>query len=683
MRQTIIMAPCLKTNCSAVLPLLLVLMITPLQIAGKTSSADPVILIEQDFSDGIITVDEMVLLLLKSVRNPDLLPDRYATSLTSSSTHILRGATMALVKVRRHWNEITVETQLAVDQALARVETEFTFDSPGGFFKMHYDLTGIDAVSSVDNNSDGVSDFVERCAAYMDTSYDVHASMGYLVPPDDGGLGGDIKYDVYFEETGAYGYAVPEGSGSYPWNDFFSYIVLNNDFLGFPSNDDPEGLPAGAAKATAAHEFHHAVQFAYDIGEGIWFMESDATWMEDIVFDHVNDNYNYLGTFFSQPHVSLQENSGHAYSCFIWEMFLSELFEPSLMVAVWEGAISSTIMSTFDDTLMARYGWTTDSAFGEFSAWNFATSIRDDGAHYSEAANYTAVVIERSHSVYPVTTNSPLHWPQGYGSSYVQFFPGPFFGDLMINFNGDNSHQWSAYAVLSLSDSQHEFIKLDLDPIDQTGSLTIEGFQDYYRVTLIGANLNEFDYSSAQFTYSADLTIPYAMTSAVLTTDSLIYSGAVRYYEFLVANNSEYPDIFSIIAWDDSGWIAIDTLEKSLSAGEEAIFSIAVAPPQGTAIGHSSDLYFKAQSWGDPELFEIGTARAVTVLQHGDANFSGNMDINDILYIVDFLFYEGEFPQPELDAGNFNCTADVDVTDLIALVAYLFRGGPAPTCNPY
>ena len=45
---------------------------------------------------------------------------------------------------------------------------------------------------------------------------------------------------------------------------------------------------------TAAHEFFHAVQFAYDAADDQWFMESTATWMEDEIYDDVNDNLQYL-----------------------------------------------------------------------------------------------------------------------------------------------------------------------------------------------------------------------------------------------------------------------------------------------------------------------------------------------------------------------------------------------------
>ena len=49
-----------------------------------------------------------------------------------------------------------------------------------------------------------------------------------------------------------------------------------------------------SAQVTAAHEFFHAIQFAYDYGEDAWMLEATATWMEERVFDKVNDNRQYL-----------------------------------------------------------------------------------------------------------------------------------------------------------------------------------------------------------------------------------------------------------------------------------------------------------------------------------------------------------------------------------------------------
>ena len=55
-------------------------------------------------------------------------------------------------------------------------------------------------------------------------------------------------------------------------------------------NNYTEGIfrnhtPIQNLKVTLAHEFFHAVQFAYDIGEDTWLMEGTATWMEDQVYD--------------------------------------------------------------------------------------------------------------------------------------------------------------------------------------------------------------------------------------------------------------------------------------------------------------------------------------------------------------------------------------------------------------
>ena len=49
-----------------------------------------------------------------------------------------------------------------------------------------------------------------------------------------------------------------------------------------------------ASRVTAAHEFFHAVQFAYDASEDPWLMEATATWMEERYADSINDNRQYL-----------------------------------------------------------------------------------------------------------------------------------------------------------------------------------------------------------------------------------------------------------------------------------------------------------------------------------------------------------------------------------------------------
>lgn len=61
----------------------------------------------------------------------------------------------------------------------------------------------------------------------------------------------------------------------------------------------------------------------------------------------------------------------------------------------------------------------------------------------------------------------------------------------------------------------------------------------------------------------------------------------------------------------------------------------------------------------------------------GDANGSYFVDIDDIVYMIDYIFTGGPDPVT-LDAGDANCTGLHDIDDVVYLVAYVFTGGPTP-----
>jgi hypothetical protein len=64
----------------------------------------------------------------------------------------------------------------------------------------------------------------------------------------------------------------------------------------------------------------------------------------------------------------------------------------------------------------------------------------------------------------------------------------------------------------------------------------------------------------------------------------------------------------------------------------------------------------------------------------GDANGDRGVDIDDIVYLVAFIFSEGPPPDP-IEAGDVNCEGGVDIDDAVYLIAYVFSGGPEP-CDP-
>ncbi|MEW6049761.1 MAG: MXAN_6640 family putative metalloprotease [Candidatus Zixiibacteriota bacterium] len=655
-----------------------------LSAAGNTTArpADPISAIESDYAQGHLTPDERALMVIKAIKHPTELPAQYQLLDPVTGRSASRSATLAIRDIKLNFDLLTPETQASVNEALTRWSTVYTFNSPGGFFKMHYDITGTNAVPTADLDVDGVPDYVEKVAAYCDTSLDMHLTLGYLAPPSDGTRGGDSMFDVYFEEMGYYGYAVPEGAGSQAWNDYYSYLVMHRNFIGFPPNYDPEGNQAGAAKATAAHEFHHCVQFAYDANEASWFMELDATYMEDIVYDQVNDNYNYLPDFMNDPELSLMTNSIHMYASFIWGMFLAEKFDTSLLRAVWEGArYSATVFNTTSDTLLGRYGWSQDSAFGEFVTWNYMTSGRDDGLHYGEGISYPLIMVDRTHNAYPVNSTTGPKSPAGYGSVYIDFFPGSSNGNFKLTFDGDNARQWAVFLIKTQGSTSYQIEKLTLDPVSYIDTIEIPDFQTYTKITMVAANVTEFS-TSASFTYSALVRRPYSLSSNVLT-DSLLYGGAPRTYLYQVNNTSALGDVVNIIARDDHGWIVPDTVAVLLYPGDSTTVTFPAQAPAGIPLGSQSILTFRGISQNDTTVQTMQNVSAITVLQVGDTDYNGYIDISDLSYLVEYLFASGPAPLPVLQSGNFDCVESVDISDLTQIVEYLFASGSGPVCNPF
>jgi len=650
-------------------------------LAGAADYSSPLEAIASDYDQGALTLDQKVMLQIDAIKYPERLPDRYRVAGLAAAESEAYCPTAALVEIYNEWNQLASSTQDAYLAAFARVTTTYEFVSPSGFFRFHYETSDSDAVPSEDLDLSGVPDFIEASAAYLDTTLAYHDAWSFLHPPSDNGLGGDTLFDVYFEDMGYYGYAVPEGPGAEPWNDAYSYLVLNNNFLGFPSNNDPEGDQAGAAKVTCAHEFHHCVQFAYDPSEDLWVMELDATATEDFVFDHTDDNYNYLPGFFNYPEKSLMENTQHAYTSFLWHVFLAERVDTSLMRSIWEGARYQTAFQALSDTLSGVYGMTSDSAFAEFAVWDYLTGGRDDGLHYGETYPYQ-VKIGRTHTTYPVPSqSSPLN-PAGYSTCYIEFYPGSSIGKFHLTVNGDDARQWAAYVVKSTANDVHTFEKINLAAPSYYGVIDIPDFENYYRITLVVANVSEFS-SGAFFSYSASVIPPYAVSSAVMTLDSAVYSGGRRNFEYEITNDSPLSDVLYVTAYDSKGWIPLDTFDISLGPLGDSVIQIPVMPPDGTALAENSRLIFKVWSHGNPAIVDSQTVNAYTVLQHGDCSFDGDILIDDLTYLVAYLFTGGAMPQPVEQSGDVSCDGPVNVSDLTELVGLLFQGNGNPTCNPY
>jgi hypothetical protein len=68
----------------------------------------------------------------------------------------------------------------------------------------------------------------------------------------------------------------------------------------------------------------------------------------------------------------------------------------------------------------------------------------------------------------------------------------------------------------------------------------------------------------------------------------------------------------------------------------------------------------------------------------GDVNQSSEVDIDDIVYLITWIFGGGPAPTPLIsgDVHRTNCPdVVVDIDDVTHLVTYIFGGGAAPDCT--
>jgi hypothetical protein len=64
----------------------------------------------------------------------------------------------------------------------------------------------------------------------------------------------------------------------------------------------------------------------------------------------------------------------------------------------------------------------------------------------------------------------------------------------------------------------------------------------------------------------------------------------------------------------------------------------------------------------------------------GDADGNGDVDIDDAVYLISYIFSDGPAPYP-LVAADVDCSGDIDIDDVVYLINYIFADGNAP-CDP-
>ena len=144
-------------------------------------------------------------------------------------------------------------------------------------------------------------------------------------------------------------------------------------------------------RVTAAHEFFHVVQFAYDSFEDGWFMEATATWMEEQVYDTVNDNRQYLAaSSLRLPMRSLDYPLPAAtpYGNWVFFQFLSEKLGREPIHSMWYRASKSGVYST----LAIRRALEAEGTTLPYRFLGFSSSGMFPGRSFSEGSAFPKAI---------------------------------------------------------------------------------------------------------------------------------------------------------------------------------------------------------------------------------------------------------------------------------------------------
>jgi len=285
--------------------------------------------------------------------------------------------------------------------------------STAGHFRIHYTLSGDDAVADTVSNPADVPDWVYLTGQVADRVYRLLVdTLGFDPPPADYGKAGP-EIDIYIRDFNSYDYAwtwpedpVSETDRRY---DYTSYLEIDNDYaenLYYTHGDT-------ALRVTLAHEIFHMVQLGYNwypsnnlpgIGYGNgdrFFLEWSSTWFEEYAYPDINDYQQYLNIYFYSPSDYLWSGS-YWYALGIFVNYLVTEYGPDLFVAVWEQVKSQNAFAALQQVLNQQTGQDLSWHWNEFVRRSYYTGFRYDPemAISADARDFPLLSITESHSDY-------------------------------------------------------------------------------------------------------------------------------------------------------------------------------------------------------------------------------------------------------------------------------------------
>ena len=357
--------------------------------------------------------------------------------------HHRKCGTLLTSEIASNWKRLSKTTQATLTRLFQRQPRQRTIVSRNQHFEVHFDTTGSHAIAHFDDDGNGVPDYADFVADTYEDVWDFQITqLGYREPlvDDDG------RYDIYIKNLGnqgVYGLTWPDPGGTTT----ASYAEIDNNF----TENIYFTQGRRAVQVTAAHEFYHAVQFAYYAPFDVaWWQEVTATWMEDFAYDAVNDYYSYVSFFLEDPEESLDDFSFgnlRVFGASIFGHYVADVYGPETILATWE-SLGTRTPSTYDilDIDLAIPGGFS-GVYPRFAIWNYFTGSRHRGSYYNEGSVFTEATVR---TVQPIQGQGVDGFKRvdHLGATYLQIPTQGLSGGLTIGLDLSTSATWNPVVLL-------------------------------------------------------------------------------------------------------------------------------------------------------------------------------------------------------------------------------------------
>jgi hypothetical protein len=186
--------------------------------------------------------------------------------------------------------------------------------------------------------------------------------------------------------------------------------------------------------------------------------------MEDVVYDDVNDYYQYLPDYFQVRNSPFNQFTSSNFGEAIWNHFLEQKFEdPTLLRRPWEIMESDVLAMEAIDRALRERGSTFADEFAEFAVWNYFTGNRADPVNFfEESESYPKVSLADSFGLADLQSVT--------GSSRASTFKYYKFklmnsGSISLTGSAENPRNWKLRVIIDQPDGNVDVLRYDYEEI--------------------------------------------------------------------------------------------------------------------------------------------------------------------------------------------------------------------------